>query len=201
MASSENNHRSEALEQMGFAGDFDAGLTTEEKQKAADKFEELVLSALLGFAESTANFNHSGGVDGVRLYLTLSVPQEDGSSIGIVVSSATLDDGPKERRINIQAVRDNATGDVAHSYYTENGQVLRHDVNTVVDRREEPRGALGVDEKALSAEEIKHAIGVARNEMENGRLEQQMGLSRQPVGVDEINKLAELLESARPVKW
>jgi hypothetical protein len=200
MALSKNNHMSKAVEQMGFAGDFDAGLATEEKQRAAHEFDGLVRSALSGFAGSTVNFDHSGGVNGVGSYLTLSVPQEDGSSIGIVVSSATLDDGSNERRINVQAVRDNATGDVSHSYYIENGQVLRHDVNAVVDRREEPRGALGVDEKALSAEEIKYAIGAARNEMENGRLEQQMGLNCQPVGVDEINKLAELLVSAQPVK-
>ena len=38
------------------------------------------------------------------------------------------------------------------------------------------------------------------DEIENDKLEQQMGLNRQPVGVDEINKLAKLLESAEPRK-
>ena len=104
MALSKNNHMSNAAEQMGFARDFDAGLATEEKQRAAHEFDGLVRSALSGFAVSTVNFDHSGGVNGVRSYLTLSVPQEDGSSIGIVVSSATLDDGSNERRINVQAL-------------------------------------------------------------------------------------------------
>ena len=36
------------------------------------------------------------------------------------------------------------------------------------------------------------------DEIENDKLEQQMGLNRQPVGVDEISKLAKLLESAEP---
>ena len=39
-----------------------------------------------------------------------------------------------------------------------------------------------------------------KNEIENDKLEQQMGLNRQPVGVDEISKLAKLLESAEPRK-
>ena len=49
-------------------------------------------------------------------------------------------------------------------------------------------------------EAYKYAVE-ARNEIENDKLEeQQMGLNRQPVGVDEINKLAKLLESAEPRK-
>ena len=43
-------------------------------------------------------------------------------------------------------------------------------------------------------------IDECKNEIENDKLEQQMGLNRQPVGVEEISKLAELLESAKPRK-
>ena len=49
--------------------------------------------------------------------------------------------------------------------------------------------------KKLSIEGLKRNIATLKNEIENDKLEQQMGLNRQPVGVDEINKLAELLES------
>ena len=56
------------------------------------------------------------------------------------------------------------------------------------------------DEIYTSGDEVyKHAVKAlleARNKIENYKLEQQMGLNRQPVGVDEINKLAKLLESA-----
>ena len=61
------------------------------------------------------------------------------------------------------------------------------------------------DEIDMSGDEAyKHAVKAlleARNKVENGKLEQQMGLNRQPVGVEEINKLAELLESAEVFKF
>lgn len=191
MASSENNHMSKAAEQMGFAGDFDAGLTAEEKQKAANEFNGLVGSALKGFAEFTVNFDHSGGVDGVGSYLTLSVPQEDGSSVDIVVSSTTLDDGSSKRRIGMQAVM-NKIGGTSHSYYTENGQVLRSD--------REPSELPSTKTPAKNVGDLADLflISLAADIIANP--EQQRGAKSQPVGLDEINKLAELLVSAQPVK-
>ena len=47
---------------------------------------------------------------------------------------------------------------------------------------------------------IIRMVDRCNNEIENDKLEQQMGLNRQPVGVEEISKLAELLESAEPRK-
>ena len=55
-------------------------------------------------------------------------------------------------------------------------------------------------EESISIKGMKRALDMCRNEVENCKLEQQMGLNRQPVGVEEINKLAKLLESARPRK-
>lgn len=43
-------------------------------------------------------------------------------------------------------------------------------------------------------------IDECKNEIENDKLEQQMGLNRQPVGVEEVHNLAKLLESAEPRK-
>ena len=192
MALSKNNHMSKAAEQMGFAGDFDAGLATEEKQRAAHEFDGLVRSALSGFAGSTVNFDHSGGVNGVGSYLTLSVPQEDGSSIGIVVSSATLDDGSNERRINVQAVRNNATGDASHSYYIENGQVLRLDrePSELPSAKASTKNIEGLAGLLL----MPPAVGLSSN------LERQTSVNLHSVGLDEVSKLAELLVSAQPVK-
>ena len=46
--------------------------------------------------------------------------------------------------------------------------------------------------------EHKKIVDIFKNEIENSKLEQQMGLNRQPVGVEEISKLAKLLEYAEP---
>ena len=81
-----------------------------------------------------------------------------------------------------------------HDYYIEDDQVLRYDDNIAERSRElkrvlRPEGII-----------IIRMVDRCNNEIENDKLEQQMGLNCQPVGVDEISKLAELLESAKPRK-
>ena len=85
-----------------------------------------------------------------------------------------------------------------HRYYIEDDQVLRYDGN--IAERSRKLGGVLRPEKSISIEGIKRALDMCRNEIENDKLEQQMGLNRQPVGVEEISKLAELLESAKPRK-
>ena len=74
---------------------------------------------------------------------------------------------------------------------------MRYDSN-LAERPRELREVLRPE--SISIEGIKRALDECRNEIENSKLEQQMGLNRQPVGVEEISKLAELLESAKPRK-
>ena len=190
-----NTHSSEAAKQMEFAEGFNPELATGEKLWAAAKFNDLVQSTLLRFAgdAKTYDFNHS-----MESMLDLELSQKDGSVVSICVRSESRDNGPKSRGISLEG---KGVGEY-HWYYIEDDFVLRYDDNTSLSSMEEEDD--DDDEIYTSGDEVyKHAVKAlleARNKIENYKLEQQMGLNRQPVGVDEISKLAKLLESAEPRK-
>lgn len=191
-----NTHSSEAAKRMEFAEGSDPELTTEEKIRAAKKFGDLVLSTFLRFAGDAITYDHIVVPDGIKSSVPLEIPQEDGSRVLVKVESATLDNGDEERSVRII---ESARGDKeSHHYYIEDDQVLRYDDN-VAELSRELSGVLRPEE-SISIKGMKRALDMCRNEVENCKLEQQMGLNRQPVGVEEINKLAKLLESARPRK-
>ena len=190
-----NTHSSEVAKQMEFAEGFNPDLTTEEKIRAAAEFDDLVQSTLFSFAGDVRTYDHTVLTDRVESSILLEIPQEDGSRVLVSVESALLDSGDKKRFMSITESdeRDKET----HHYYIEDDQVLRYDSN-LAERPRELREVLRPE--SISIEGIKRALDECRNEIENGKLEQQMGLNRQPVGVEEISKLAELLESAKPRK-
>ena len=188
-----NTRSSEAAKQMEFAEGFNPELTTEEKLRAAKEFDDLVQSTFLRFAGDvkTYDFNHS-----MESMLDLELSQKDGSVVSICVRSESRDNGPKSRGISLEG---KGVGEY-HWYYIEDDFVLRHDGNTSLSSMEEEDDDFD-DEIDMSGDEAYKYAVEARNEIENDKLEeQQMGLNRQPVGVDEINKLAKLLESAEPRK-
>ena len=190
-----NTHSSEAAKQMEFAAEgFNPELTTEEKLRAAKEFDDLVWLTLLRFAGDAKTYDHTVLKDGIKSRISLEIPQEDGSRVSVKVESALLDSGDEKRFISITESdeRDKET----HHYYIEDGQVLRYD-NNLAERSRKLGGALRPEE-SISIEGIKRMIDEYKNEIENDKLEQQMGLNRQPVGVEEIHKLAKLLESAEP---
>lgn len=191
-----NTYSSEAAKQMEFAEGFDSKLATGEKLWAAAKFNDLVQSTLLRFAGDAKTYDHTVLKDGIKSRISLEIPQEDGSRVSVKVESALLDSGDEKRFISITESdgRDKET----HHYYIEDGQVLRYD-NNLAELSRELSGVLRPEE-SISIKGMKRALDMCRNEVENCKLEQQMGLNRQPVGVEEINKLAKLLESARPRK-
>ena len=191
-----NTHSSEAAKQMEFAEGLNPELTTEEKLRAAVEFDDLVQLTLLRFAGDAKTYDHIVVPDGIKSSVPLEIPQEDGSRVLVKVESATLDNGDEERSVRII---ESAGGDKeSYHYYIEDDQVLRYD-NNVAELSRELRGVLRPEE-SISIKGMKRALDMCRNEVENCKLEQQMGLNRQPVGVEEINKLAKLLESARPRK-
>ena len=189
-----NTHSSEAAKQMEFAEGFNPELATGEKLWAAAKFNDLVQSTLLRFAGDAKTYDHTVLTDGIKSNISLEIPQEDGSRVSVKVESALLDSGDEKRFISI-AESDGRDKESYH-YYIEDDQVLRYDFNTI-EHLEKTKGMYA---KGLSVEGLEHNIATLKNEIENDKLEQQMGLNRQPVGVEEISKLAELLESAEPCK-
>ena len=191
-----NTRSSEAAKQMEFAEGFNPELTTEEKLRAAAEFDDLVWLTLLRFAGDAKTYDHTVLEDGIKSSILLEIPQEDGSCVLVEVESATFDGGGEERSVRI--IESDGGDKERHHYYIEDDQVLRYDDN-LAERSRELRGALRPEE-SISIEGIKRALDMCRNEVENRKLEQQMGLNSQPVGVEEINKLAKLLESAEPHK-
>jgi hypothetical protein len=194
----DNTHSSEAAKQMEFVVEgFNPELPTKEKLEAAAKFDGLVQSTLLRFAGDAKTYDRIA-VDGshsMESTLGLELSRKDGSVVSICVLSKSRDSS-KSRGISLE---DKGAGEY-HWYYIEDDFVLRYDDNTSLSSMEEEDD--DDDEIYTSSDEVyKHAVKAlleARNKIENYKLEQQMGLNRQPVGVDEINKLAELLESAEP---
>ena len=185
-----NTHSSEAAKQMEFAGEFNPKLPTEEKLRAAAEFDDLVQLTLLRFAGDAETYNHTLSMDRVESQVLLEIPQKDGSYIWVRVESALLDNGDKERSISITELDEGSKE--THDYYIEDDQVLRYDDNIAERSRElkrvlRPEGII-----------IIRMVDRCNNEIENDKLEQQMGLNRQPVGVEEVRKLAKLLESAEP---
>ncbi len=188
-----NTHSSEAAKQMEFAAEgFNPELTTEEKLRAAKEFDDLVQLTLLRFAGDAETYNHTLSMDRVESQVLLEIPQKDGSYILVSVESALLDNGDKERSISIMEWDEGS--EETHDYYIEDDQVLRYDDN-IAERSRELKRILRPEDII-----IIRMVDRCNDEIENDKLEQQMGLNRQPVGVDEINKLAELLESAEPRK-
>ena len=188
-----NTHSSEAAKQMEFAEGFNLELTTEEKLRAAKEFDDLVWLTLLRFAGDAKTYDHTESMDRVKSQVLLEIPQKDGSYVLVSVESALLDNGDKEER-SISIMEWNEGSKETHDYYIEDDQVFRYDDNIAERSRElkrvlRPEGII-----------IIRMVDRCNNEIENDKLEQQMGLNRQPVGVEEIGKLAELLESAEPRK-
>jgi len=187
-----NTHSSEAAKQMEFAEGFNLELTTEEKLRAAKEFDDLVWLTLLRFAGDAKTYDHTESMDRVKSQVLLEIPQKYGSYVLVSVESALLDNGDKERSISIMEWNEGSKE--THDYYIEDDQVFRYDDNIAERSRElkrvlRPEGII-----------IIRMVDRCNNEIENDKLEQQMGLNRQPVGVEEIGKLAELLESAEPRK-
>ena len=193
----DNTHSSEAATQMELVVEgFNPELPDKEKLRAAKEFDGLVQSTLLRFAGDAKTYDHTVLEDGIKSSILLEIPQEDGSCVLVEVESATFDGGGEERSVRI--IESDGGDKERHHYYIEDDQVLRYDDN-LAERSRELRGALRPEE-SISIEGIKRALDMCRNEVENRKLEQQMGLNRQPVGVEEVHKLAKLLESAEPRK-
>ena len=182
MTSPEKTNISQAAEQMTFAADFDHNLSDQEKLEAAKKLDDLVESTLEKFRDGVNDWSNLKINDDKKEYLSLflQVPQEDGSYLSIRVKSELSTDNTRSREIGIQEMRGIRGGEY-HRYYIEDGQD-------------------GQDGQVLRFD--SDFSKSARTEFERPSLQEEKdrGINHQPVGVNEIDKLAELLESAEPYK-
>lgn len=172
-----NTYSSEAAKQMEFAEGFNPELPTKEKLEAAAKFNDLVQLTLLRFAGDAKTYDHNAmdGSHSMESMLDLELSQKDGSVVSICVRSESRDNGSEYRGISLEG----EGVEEYHWYYIEGDFVLRYDGNTSLSPIEED-------------DDDDYEIDMSGDEA--------MGLNHQPVGVDEISKLAKLLESAEPRK-
>ena len=191
-----NTNSSEDAEQMKLTAEgLNPELPDKEKSQAAEEFDGLVQSTLLRFAGDvkTYDFNAVDGSHSMESTLDLELSQKDGSVTSICVRLESRDNGSKYQGISLEG---KGVGEY-HWYYIEGDFVLRYDGNTSLSSMEEEDDDFD-DEIDMSGDEAYKYAVEARNEIENDKLEQQMSLNRQSVGVDEVRKLAKLLESAEP---
>lgn len=188
MTSPEQTNVSQAAEQMTFAADFDHNLSDQEKREAAEKLDNLVESTLERFQDQVYDWSHLEVNEDMDEYLSLSleVPQEDRSSVDIVVRSTLSTDGIRSREISVQEFR-GIRGGKCHRYYIEDGQALRFD-----DDSSKPKRTPVVFDENIRSYIIRDLTL---------QEEKDRGINHQPVGVYEIGKLAELLESAVPDEY
>lgn len=187
MTSPEQTNISQAAEQMTFAADFNRNLDDQEKQEAAAKLDDLVGSTLKRYQDQVNDWSRLN-IDKDKkecLSLSLQAPQEDGSYLSISVKSELSTDNTRSREIGIQESK-NPGGGKYHRYYIEGDQVLRFDND------------FSKPERTQSVFDENTGRFIMRNL--TLQEEKDRGINHQPVGVDEIHKLAELLESAEPVK-
>lgn len=185
MTSPEQTNISQAAEQITFAADFNRNLDDQEKRETATKLDDLVGSTLEKFQDQVNDWSHLKIHNDKKEYLSLllRVPQEDGSYLSIGVESKLSTDGARSREIDVHEMRSNGGGEY-HRYYIEDGQALRFDKDF-----SEPKKTPSVFDENTGLHMIRDLTL---------QEEKDMGINHQPVGVDEIDKLAELLESAVP---
>ena len=153
----------------------------------------MIKSTLEKFRDRVNDWSNLKINDDKKEYLSLflQVPQEDGSYLSIHVKSESSTDNTRSREISVQEMRGIRGGEY-HGYYIEDGQdgqdgqVLRFD-----DDPSKPKRTPAVFDKNTGLFMMRNLTL---------QEEKDRGINHQPVGVDEIDKLAELLKSAVPDK-
>lgn len=182
-------------------------LTDAEKREAAYRLSALVDDLLLRFAGDVYIHDHSVIPDGRKASLTLAIPLEADDEISVIVESSSKDDGTGYKEISL--------GNYRHRYYMESyEEALRCDRNIDMANIDTsrliwlPSGLETSIIKASNTDTVtyetvieKSLAGLAntRNELENQRLEGQLGVNDQPVDPDEVGRLERLLEGAEAI--
>lgn len=192
-------------------GNQEESLTDTERMEAAYRFSALVDDLLLRFAGDVRIYDHTVVPEGREASLTLVIPLEADGKISVIVESSSKDDGTGYKEVSLG----NYLGNYRHQYYMESyEEALRCD-RKIDTANIDTSGLIwlpsGLETSIIKASNTdtvtyetaieKSLAGLAdtRNESENQRLEGQLGVNHQPVGPDEIGRLAQLLEGAETI--
>ena len=169
-------------------------LTDAEKMEAACKLSALVDDLLLRFADSVYvhKFYYPGSNNGRESSLGLRIPLGDDDELTAWVGSYSNDKEDMRKYIKLDNGR--------YRYHMESqDEVLRYDLNTDAVESIAPlpsRIRISGDNLRSRLEDDMASLD---NDIKNQQLERQLGVNDQPVGPDEVGRLARLLEGAEAI--
>lgn len=196
---------------LAFRQDFDGTqpeISKEEQLIVAEKFQTIILDTMLQHMEYVMTYDYP---EEDQSSLALELPAEDGSKLSIYIWTTYTDKRPSHTPIclSFQEIGADEYGSPLHVSYKlseERDVVTRRDVNTkesngFADQIPQPNleddSPQGIEESAV----IRGAmIAALKKDAANDELAQEMGLVEQPIGLNELNMVKELLDKATPHK-
>ena len=165
-------------------------LADSEKLEAARKLSALVDGLLLQFADAVEIDDY---VDMRVAVLRLAIPLENDKRVSASVESYLYNDRSMRKQIFLV----NASHHTTHQYHMEHhDEVLRYDQDTSIPGELAVILARIYALETIDGEELTKIMDGMNNISNNKKLERQLGVNDQPIGPDEIDKLARLLGSA-----
>lgn len=195
----------EAVAKLDFLRTHDGSqeqINPEEAQRAASNFRALCEDQLLGHAKIiyVSPDLTSFGLDR-KVSLPLEVQAKDGSKLALTIESkgTEVSDHSNPFSISLQEIDEEGYGRryVRYELQRDEKSVIRYDLIDTYKREQVARCAGDWEEGDVSIEGLERNIRRMKNEIENDKLEQQLGLNRQPVGLSEIAGLADLVGNAK----
>lgn len=175
----------------------DQDIDEERQLKPVVRFNQVIQSMLHRFSDDVNRYKHATLSESLSSKLSLTIPQEDKPPLSVHIESTILANNETRRKISVQEWREDGTPAAFHRYHEEGDAVLRYDIEDMSKRM----SLLSSSGSEISERVISERIEQTKNEIKNSELERQLGVNDQPVTIDEINKLAELLESAQVSRW
>lgn len=184
-----------------------------EREQVAAEFQDLANGLFLQYADKVKVYDHTVYLDSKQAHLSLNVPFDDSSSLSVGVHSLSKDSGMDKLDITLQEIGSDGYGHRFSRYHIETGNnedeiVRRYDNNNVdlsdkslqFKSQSEYESEESEDPATLLERSEKYIVHL-KNEIQNDALEREMGLNDQPIGVDELGKLTDLLTQAVPAKY
>lgn len=166
------------------------------------------------YADKVEVYDHTVFLDSKEAHLSLNVPFDDSSSLSVGVYSSSVDSGVNKLDIILQEIDSDGYGHRLSRYHIETGNnedgiVRRYDNNRINPSDESLQFKSQSQSERISKSEdlatlLKHneeRIAYLENEIQNNALEREMGLNDQPIGVEELEKLTDLLTQAVPANY
>lgn len=165
------------------------------------------------YADKVGVYDHTVFLDSKQAHLSLNVPFDDSSSLSVGVGSLSKDSGVNKLDIILQEIGSDGYGHRLSRYHIETGNnedgIVRRFDNDKINPsdkslRFKSKSKYESEESEDPATLLKRSeerIARLKNEIQNDALEREMGLNDQPIGVDELGKLTDLLTQAVPAKY